>query len=797
MDPLDAMLARRASLRSPTSALNSRLLHSGILRPGDHVVQSVRLESAYPERRRFLTIVSSRHRGENKRKRDAKKNDKSAEEDEDPEQTPQYCLLGVDMYPDDYGDHAADSVEEAVSASELKTSIGLVARLLWDVRISLDGDGGFSVHQRGEHFIFKPATVQALWTVIQTLHMITERLAPLPDMTSSTTSVTEDFVATSSWEESYEVTSPQSCINEWRAMADLLVRRPPSPERRNSWQQQSGEESREMQIKSRLRTIMKAADLDSITSRGIRTQLEEIMGESLEGFKSLIDQEILVILGQMDPASQIRDDYLYLGSEWNASNLEELRSNGITHVLNVTREIDNFFPAVFTYKNVREYDEESTDLLKYLDRTYKFIKRAKESGGRVLIHCKMGISRSATVTIAFIMKEYGLSLKEALDAVKERRSIVKPNKSFLKQLEVYEGILGAIRHKHTYLGLFRSKSESCLLPKTTDEDEEGTEEKNEDVVSSSPKTVTSPVNIRVDIKALTSIFSRPNSEPVYRPKSWSPSEQMSQFFFPGSPRNCSHSKRTAEQGDSDGSCDCYVQLERAESDIENDDNTEEEEGEIQEEEEEDIMFLSPDSRLRRGPPRGRRAAVEARNFALLSDSPVNSSVGVHPATCRRCDLELELSVPDQPAVVASVEEASSFIVDDAETDAIIGGLSNVPLRLRSSYGHEDRQHRQKHQEKLFLPEGVLKQVITPPINIIETTNNSVADKKDDNILTTAPPPPPLPPATEELSVKTLASMFDYKIGSVPYRPCSATLEDCHLFQRAKRLTSDLEEESNC
>ena len=32
-------------------------------------------------------------------------------------------------------------------------------------------------------------------------------------------------------------------------------------------------------------------------------------------------------------------DFMYLGSEWNASNLEELNSNGVTHVLNVTREI--------------------------------------------------------------------------------------------------------------------------------------------------------------------------------------------------------------------------------------------------------------------------------------------------------------------------------------------------------------------------------------------------------------------------------------------------------------------------
>ena len=47
----------------------------------------------------------------------------------------------------------------------------------------------------------------------------------------------------------------------------------------------------------------------------------------------------------------------------------------------------------------------------------------------MLVHCKMGISRSATVTIAYVMKEYGHSLAEALDHVRGRREIVRPNKA--------------------------------------------------------------------------------------------------------------------------------------------------------------------------------------------------------------------------------------------------------------------------------------------------------------------------------------------------------------------------------
>ena len=131
---------------------------------------------------------------------------------------------------------------------------------------------------------------------------------------------------------------------------------------------------------------MKTVDLDNVTSKAIRTQCENAMGESLEAFKTFIDNEILLILGQMNSSSKILD-YLYLGSEWNASNLDELRQNKITHILNVTREIDNFFPASsprFQYKNIRVYDEESTDLLRHFESTYKFIREAKEQGGSVL-----------------------------------------------------------------------------------------------------------------------------------------------------------------------------------------------------------------------------------------------------------------------------------------------------------------------------------------------------------------------------------------------------------------------------
>lgn len=70
-----------------------------------------------------------------------------------------------------------------------------------------------------------------------------------------------------------------------------------------------------------------SVDLDEVTSKYIRGRLEELLDMDLGEFKSFIDAEMLTILGQMDAPTEIFD-HVYLGSEWNASNLEELQKNG-------------------------------------------------------------------------------------------------------------------------------------------------------------------------------------------------------------------------------------------------------------------------------------------------------------------------------------------------------------------------------------------------------------------------------------------------------------------------------------
>lgn len=176
----------------------------------------------------------------------------------------------------------------------------------------------------------------------------------------------------------------------------------------------------------------------------------------------------------------------------------------VGHILNVTREIDNFFPGSFKYLNVRVYDDEKTDLLKHWDDTFKYITKAKNEGSKVLVHCKMGVSRSASVVIAYAMKAYNWDFETALLHVKEKRTCIKPNKSFLLQLETYQGILDAMKNKEK---LQRSKSETNLKsPRSSDIKDEGISRSNEPP----------PILQEMDLSG------QKLQELGSRPKSWSP-----------------------------------------------------------------------------------------------------------------------------------------------------------------------------------------------------------------------------------------------------------------------------------
>lgn len=128
----------------------------------------------------------------------------------------------------------------------------------------------------------------------------------------------------------------------------------------------------------------------------------------------------------------------FSGSQDVAVDFELLQKYSVTHILNVATFVNNTFPENFTYKNIELMDIPETDIAQHFETAFQFIDGAIDNGGCVLVHCNAGISRSATIAIAYLMKTKHWPLDKAYGHVKEKRSKIRPNAGFQIQLKTFE-----------------------------------------------------------------------------------------------------------------------------------------------------------------------------------------------------------------------------------------------------------------------------------------------------------------------------------------------------------------------
>ncbi|KAJ7041997.1 protein-tyrosine phosphatase-like protein [Mycena alexandri] len=127
---------------------------------------------------------------------------------------------------------------------------------------------------------------------------------------------------------------------------------------------------------------------------------------------------------------EVLKDQVFLGNLSASECAETKKDLGITHIISVCPE------AASTGKNhlvIAVDDSEYADLLIHLPNACRFIEDALEDGGRILIHCVMGISRSPTV----LMKTRSLTTDAAISFIKGYRPRVQPNYGFVKQLDTF------------------------------------------------------------------------------------------------------------------------------------------------------------------------------------------------------------------------------------------------------------------------------------------------------------------------------------------------------------------------
>ena len=96
--------------------------------------------------------------------------------------------------------------------------------------------------------------------------------------------------------------------------------------------------------------------------------------------------------------------------------------------------------------------EHNSDIVPDLLRLVKLIDEKAMLGQRVLVHCQCGVSRSASLVVAYgLYKNPALSVQEAYDAVKKRSKWIGPNMNLIMQLQEFRsslmrgGLLSATR----------------------------------------------------------------------------------------------------------------------------------------------------------------------------------------------------------------------------------------------------------------------------------------------------------------------------------------------------------------
>ncbi|KAK0741903.1 hypothetical protein B0T21DRAFT_381659 [Apiosordaria backusii] len=131
-------------------------------------------------------------------------------------------------------------------------------------------------------------------------------------------------------------------------------------------------------------------------------------------------------------------DYMYLGNLGHANNPDLLKSLGIGQILSVGEM------AMWRDGELEQWGEENTCIVQGVqdngidpltdefERCLKFIERGRLNGTATLVHCRVGVSRSATICIAEVMKSLKMSFPRAYCFVRARRLnvIIQPHLRF-------------------------------------------------------------------------------------------------------------------------------------------------------------------------------------------------------------------------------------------------------------------------------------------------------------------------------------------------------------------------------
>jgi len=130
-------------------------------------------------------------------------------------------------------------------------------------------------------------------------------------------------------------------------------------------------------------------------------------------------------------------DNIYLGNKWAREYVEK---NDIKRVIEIGEkdEIDEYLKIECDKLTLFLKDSRDSDIESHFKKSWDYIDSSKTP---ILIHCKVGTSRSPTILISYLISRKGYSLNSALETIKKVRKeniYTHPNTGFLKALKRLE-----------------------------------------------------------------------------------------------------------------------------------------------------------------------------------------------------------------------------------------------------------------------------------------------------------------------------------------------------------------------
>ena len=154
---------------------------------------------------------------------------------------------------------------------------------------------------------------------------------------------------------------------------------------------------------------------------------------------------------------------IFIGNAECALNKDLLKELNITSVINAAegevRSGSRYYEdSGIDYLGLALVDLPHENISLYFDKAADFIDHCLSRRGKILSHCAMGISRSATLVVAYLIKYCGMDTFEAISFLRQKRGIINPNSGFIKQLQQFQKRFnGANKNIERFCGCGRPK----------------------------------------------------------------------------------------------------------------------------------------------------------------------------------------------------------------------------------------------------------------------------------------------------------------------------------------------------